>query len=434
MAVKWIKTTFRGVRYHEHETRKHGVKKDQYFTIRYALGDKVNRADYNIKEEGLGWASQGWTAAKAYDRLRELKENHKIGQGPQSLAEKRELERKRKEAEAAELERQEKENITLNDYFYKSYYPDAKINKKEDSYIHEETHFRLWIDPICGNKPIKGLSEFDARRIVKKLFDHNKTPRTAQYVMATLRQVWNKARRDKRVTGDSPTRNVKIPKFDNRRQRFLSHVEADLLLDTLEKKDKTIYKMTLLSLHTGMRASEIFKLTWGCIDTERGIITILDAKSGHGRTAFMTKQIKEMFCGMKREKNDDFVFMQRKGIPYKEIPTLFRDIITELKLNENVSDSRQRVCFHTLRHTMASWHAEGGTDLYILKELLGHGSITLTERYSHLSNGTLQEATRSFEKKVKAASKKAGEIVNFQPRQEGAPEVRPQPGHTALKQ
>jgi len=252
MPVKWIKTSLRGVRYYEHETRKHGVKQDKYFTIRYWLAGKD-------KEEGLGWSSDGWTAAKAYDKLRELKENKKIGQGPQTLAEKRELEKKRKEAEKAQLEKQNKESISLNQYFYDSYYPDAKINKKENSYIHEETHFRLWIDPIAGEKPFKDLSEFDARRIVKSLLDKGKTPRTAQYVMATLRQIWNKARRDKRVTGDSPTRNVKIPKFDNRRQRFLSHAEADLLLATLKEKDESIHKMALLSLHSGMRASEIFK-------------------------------------------------------------------------------------------------------------------------------------------------------------------------------
>jgi site-specific recombinase XerD len=414
--MKWIKTNFRGVRYHEHPTRKHGVKMDQYFTIRYALGDKVNREDYNIKEEGLGWASQGWTAAKAYDRLRELKENKKIGQGPQTLAEKRDLLKKHKEAEKDEMEKQKKENVTLKHYFYNSYYPDSKINKKEDSYLHEEMHFRLWIDPVAGKKPLKDLSEFDARRIVKSLLDADKTPRTAQYVMATLRQIWNKARRDKIVIGDSPTRNVKIPKFDNKRQRFLSHAEADLLLKTLKEKDESIYKMALLSLHTGMRASEIFKLTWGCIDTERGLITILDAKSGHGRPAFMTDKIKKMFNEMKRGKNDALVFIQRKGTSYTEIPTLFRDIITDLKFHENVSDARQRVCFHTLRHTMASWHAESGTDLYIIKELLGHGSITLTERYSHLSNGALQEATRGFEKAINRTGQKkdqAGQVVNF---------------------
>ncbi len=413
MSTKWKKTNFRGVRYHEHPTRKHGIKMDQYFTIRYALGDKANPEDYNIKEEGLGWASQGWTAAKAYDRLRELKENRKIGKGPQTLAEKRELEKKRKETEKAELEKQKKENITLNKYFYNSYYPDAKISKKEDSYNHEETHFRLWIEPVVGKKPLKDLSEFDARRIAKSLLDAGKKPRTVQYVMATLRQVWNKARREKIVYGDSPTRNVKMPKFDNKRQRFLNHDEANLLLSTLREKDESIYKMALLSLHSGMRASEIFKLTWGCVDTEHGVITILDTKSGHGRAAFMTDQIKKMFNGIKCGKNDDFVFLRKDKKPYAEIPTLFRDIITKLKFNENVSDARQRVCFHTLRHTMASWHAGGGTDLYVLKELLGHGSITLTERYSHLSNGALQEATRGFEKSVKAATKQAGQVVNF---------------------
>jgi len=87
--AKWIKTNFPGVRYREHDTRKNGVKRDQYFTIRYKLAGKD-------REEGLGWASENWTAAKAYDRLKELKENKKAGEGPQTLAEKREIEDKRK--------------------------------------------------------------------------------------------------------------------------------------------------------------------------------------------------------------------------------------------------------------------------------------------------------------------------------------------------
>jgi len=90
--ARWIKTNFRGVRYHEHETRKHGVQHDKYFTIRYKLAGKD-------KEEGLGWASDGWTASKAYDRLKELKENRKIGHGPQTLKEKRELLQDKRKAE-----------------------------------------------------------------------------------------------------------------------------------------------------------------------------------------------------------------------------------------------------------------------------------------------------------------------------------------------
>ena len=71
MAAKWIKTSFPGVRYREHEKRKSGVRRDQYFTIRYKLAGKD-------REEGLGWASEGWSAKKAYARLSELKENLKV--------------------------------------------------------------------------------------------------------------------------------------------------------------------------------------------------------------------------------------------------------------------------------------------------------------------------------------------------------------------
>ena len=88
-----FKTSFRGVRYRKHPTRKHGVNYDQYFIIRYK---KLNGKD---KEEGLGWASQGMTAAKAYDDLKVIKENIKRGQGPQSLAEKREILHEEKQAE-----------------------------------------------------------------------------------------------------------------------------------------------------------------------------------------------------------------------------------------------------------------------------------------------------------------------------------------------
>jgi hypothetical protein len=57
MVSKWIKTSFVGVRYREHPTRRHGVARIGIFSIRYKLDGKD-------KEEGLGWSSQGWTAQK----------------------------------------------------------------------------------------------------------------------------------------------------------------------------------------------------------------------------------------------------------------------------------------------------------------------------------------------------------------------------------
>ena len=78
MAVKWFPTNFTGVRYYKHETRKHGVKFDQYFAVRYQVDKKT-------VEEGLGWASEGITAEKAYKIRSKLKEAAKTGEGATTL-------------------------------------------------------------------------------------------------------------------------------------------------------------------------------------------------------------------------------------------------------------------------------------------------------------------------------------------------------------
>ena len=95
MGYKWQNAGFSGVRYRKHPTRKHGVKFDHYFAIYYQLNGKR-------KEEGIGWASKGWTAKEAFGLISELQNNQKKGKGPQTLAEKRELEQNRRQEEEAE--------------------------------------------------------------------------------------------------------------------------------------------------------------------------------------------------------------------------------------------------------------------------------------------------------------------------------------------
>ena len=81
---KWFSSKFPGVRYRKHPKRKHGVKFDRYFTIKYQCEGKR-------REEAVGWASEGWTAEKAALIRAEFKNAYKTGSGePTSLSEKRE--------------------------------------------------------------------------------------------------------------------------------------------------------------------------------------------------------------------------------------------------------------------------------------------------------------------------------------------------------
>jgi site-specific recombinase XerD len=105
---------------------------------------------------------------------------------------------------------------------------------------------------------------------------------------------------------------------------------------------------------------------------------------------------------------NEIVFKDKKGMRVKQVSNSFDRAVRDLKFNEGVTDRRQRVCFHTPRHTFASWLVEAGTDLYTVKELMGHGTLAMTERYSHLSENTCRAAVRKLEK---AVSGRQGKVV-----------------------
>ena len=423
MTIQWIKTAQKGLRFYEHETRRHGKKRDRYYSIRF----KVDGRDYTY---GVGWLSDGIPEAirKAepglgfedycLKLLRQYKANAKYGTGPKSPKQRRAIAEAREAAEREARTQAEAENVTFSYYFEKVYYPTFQVGRKKETTRKANEHFKKWLDPVIGQIPLRDVKPFALEKVKKNLLDAGKSPRTLQYVLATFRQVWNMARRDGLVAGDTPTRNIKRPKIDNRRVRFLSHKEADTLLNALREKDATAYNMALLSLHTGLRMGEIVKLKWGHIDTERGLIRVMDAKGGVGRAAFMTERVKAMFEGLTQGEPEGLIFTRITGKPLQEMPRVYFEVVADLKFNEGITDARQKVVAHTLRHTFASWHVTAGTDIYTLKELLGHSVIQMTERYSHLAPGTLQNATKTLERAIESAEQEkakeqSGQVVNF---------------------
>jgi integrase len=297
MAEKRFKTSYPGVRYKEHPTHKHGVGKDRYFSIRYKVNGK-------IKEEGLGWASEGWSAEDASLERARLRRNQKTGEGPQSLAEKREIERRQKEAEEREKAKQEREAITFGSFFENHYSPTAKLTKKAGSVNAEEIYFKNWIKPVIGDKPFKDIMPLQIEKIKQNLLKAKKprSPRTIEYIFAIVRQVWNMAARDGLTDRPCPTAEVKKPKISNSRQRFLTRKEADALLDHMRTRSTQLYYFCLISLYCGLRASEIFNLRWQDINLTDGTIHISDGKGEKARYAYMTEKVRELFEGMDRGK------------------------------------------------------------------------------------------------------------------------------------
>jgi site-specific recombinase XerD len=139
-------------------------------------------------------------------------------------------------------------------------------------------------------------------------------------------------------------------------------------------------------------------LKWQDLNFQDDTTLIRNPKNGQTRVAFMTEAVKSMFLEMELGKAGNFVFQNTgKKERIGEISDTFKRAVNKLKLNESIDDSRLKVVFHTCRHSFASWLVADGADLFTVRELLGHKSIAMTERYSHLSPGTLRKAVKSME-------------------------------------
>lgn len=419
MAIKWIKTPHRGLRYYEHPTRRHGKKKDRYYSVRF----KIDGRDYTY---GIGWWSDGIPeeARKkdlnmgfeeyALTQLKLYKTNVKAGSGPKSPKEKRKVAEERSTKERAEQEQIEKEATTFDNFFTDTYLPQAKADKKKKSVEREEGLYGKWVKAVIGPTPMKNIAPFNLEKLKKIMTDGGQSPRSIEYALAIIRQVFNTAKRLGTYDGESPTSKVKAPKVDNGRMRFLTRPQATTLLAALKTKSADVHDMTILSLHAGLRFGEIASLTWQDVDLSKGVLTIRDAKAG-SRYAFLTEQAVEMFKSRTQGKPSDYVFQGRKG-KLDRMSVTFARTVDELKLNEGVDDPRLQICFHSCRHSYASWLIDQGADLYTVQKLLGHKTNVMTQRYAHLSENRLRDATaalgRAFSKRTEEQTEQAEQTAD----------------------
>lgn len=130
----------------------------------------------------------------------------------------------------------------------------------------------------------------------------------------------------------------------------------------------------------------------------------------------MTQTVKDMLADIKPDQagRDDLVFPGRGGVKIVQMSQTFKRQADKL-FNKGVDDPRQRVFFHTLRHTYASWLVTEGVDLYRVKELLGHKDLTMTQRYAHLAPDTLRNAVHVLEQALMPKKEKdTADIVQMQ--------------------
>lgn len=371
-----------GIRYREHPTRKHGVLPDRYYTLYY-------KVDGRMVQEALGWASDGWTLKAAEAELAELKQNQRRGLGPRTLKEKRavqEAERRAKEAQA----------LTVAEFWEKDYVHNLKARTKESSSDREIREFRLRIKPIIGNKELRTLTNADVERIIDKMKADHLSPRSQEYLRGTISRLWKHAALRKLVkAGDNPATGVKLPKVNNTRLRVLSGPEFKSILDHLAGLEISDHDLTIFCALTGCRFSEAARLKWEHIDFSRSRSLFPETKNRESREVHLADPIIEMLHRRGPGSPGMHVFLNGKGEPYTEPPWKFRTVVEALELNKE-RDKRDRVSFHTLRHTAATIAARQGTPLKDLQEMFGWKTPSMVFRYAKGDEAVQKQAVEGI--------------------------------------
>jgi len=422
MAVKWIKSTHPGVRYREHPTRTFRRQKDKYFEIYY-------RREGKPCFEALGWLSDGMTAGEAATIRGEIVQNIKKGVAPQSLKEKREMEAavKRAEEDRAEAERQAAVTFgEMADLFLEW----SENNKK--SYRDDKNRYEKHLEPRFKDTPIKDLSPFDLERLKASLKKKKLSPGTITQCLQLTRAIFRKTKGWGHHASDFP--KVDFPKVSNRRVAFLTQDQAGALLDAVKKKSTQLWCQCVLSLYAGLRFKEIASLELSDLDFEASTIHVRDSKGGT-RHAYITEPIKAMFeeWWTVADKKPGLIFpawpggrkpteekkkrklkpstIQKRGTIQTRVSPVFARTVDELKLNDGITDHRQKVVFHTLRHTFASWLVMGGESLQTVQELMGHKDISTTMRYSHLAPDIKRNAVKKLVETLETPAKAKLEVL-----------------------
>ena len=193
---------------------------------------------------------------------------------------------------------------------------------------------------------------------------------------------------------------VKLPKRQKTAPAFLNSNE--LLAISYKIENRIIKEIVITGFYTGMRLSEIINLTWRNVNLTTRIITVGDehfsTKSRNQRYIPISDEVYEIFARKIEKKqrvfklNEDYIFCKADGKRF------CGDYVSKrFKRACNSAGIEKSIYFHSLRHSFASNLAQKGISLYIIKELLGHSSISTTEIYSHLNMDSLKDAIKTFD-------------------------------------
>ncbi len=209
--------------------------------------------------------------------------------------------------------------------------------------------------------------------------------------LAALSHVYTVAEREWGWIYDSPIKRVGRLKESRGRVRFLSDDERIGLVSKCQaSKEPLLYPLIIVAISTGARQGELLNLRWENVDFKQGMIRLLETKNDERRAVPIAGLAYEELIKLSKVRNigDDRVF----PLTPDQVRWHFKSALKKA----NIEDFR----FHDLRHSAASYLAMNGATLAEIAEVLGHKTLQMVKRYSHLTEQHTSRVVERMNKKI----------------------------------
>ncbi|MCH7502176.1 MAG: site-specific integrase [Proteobacteria bacterium] len=259
-------------------------------------------------------------------------------------------------------------------------YKETEIPKKKDQ-VNPTRHADFWIQRL-GDLKLFELSRAAIVEVRDELAKERAHATVNRY-LALLSHACTVAEKEWEWMASNPLRKVSSLEEPRGRVRFLSDAEKDRLLDEAKSSSHPhLYAIVLIALTTGARKGEILGLRWKDVDLDANRSVLHDTKNKERRTLTLVPPVVDELRKLQKVRriDDDLIFTtMRVG---EANSSYFEKAWRKARGKAELKDFR----FHDLRHSCASYLAMNGATTAEIAAVLGHKTLEMVKRYSHLSD------------------------------------------------
>lgn len=252
-------------------------------------------------------------------------------------------------------------------------------------------------DALAATPYKRGKPRTDRKGVTTPPKEYKRSGATVNRYIATLSHMLSFAIKERRLIDRNPVADIARKKEARGRTRFLSDDERGALIEACDKSAwPALRTLVLLAITTGARRGELIGLRWADVDLKASRALVRETKNGEQRTLPLAGKALEALRALKLQNSarSEYVFAHPNGLPGTAYENFDDHWYTALDA-AGIEGFR----FHDLRHTTASMLAAQGASLLEIADVLGHKTLAMVKRYSHL---VVDHKARVIEKLVAA--------------------------------